>query len=233
MLKGDLMADYAGGDRRPIASRNLPLFQALANALARGGIPANAISVLGMLAGIAAGLLLILTASGPPHLPGRLLFAAAAGLIQFRLLANMLDGMVAIAAGKASAIGELYNEIPDRISDSAILIGAGYAATGLPVLGWAAACIALFITYIRAVGKTMGVPGLFHGPMAKAHRMFLLTLACLILALVPATWRPLLTWNDLRLGLMAIALLVILLGGLVTALRRLARIVRAVGTETP
>lgn len=235
MLKGVLMADYAGGDRRPIASRNLPLFQSLASALARRGISANAISILGMLSGIAAGFLLILTASTPDGLPGRLLFAAAAGLIQLRLLANMLDGMVAIATSKASAVGELYNEIPDRVSDSAILIGAGYAATGLPALGWAAACMALFITYIRAVGKTMGVPGLFHGPMAKAHRMFLLTLACLVLALLPGTWRPLVAWSGFDAGLMAIALLVLLLGGLVTAMRRLARIRRALQhpPETP
>ena len=34
-----------------------------------------------------------------------------------RLWFNMLDGMVALAAGKASWRGEILNDLPDRISD--------------------------------------------------------------------------------------------------------------------
>jgi phosphatidylglycerophosphate synthase len=145
------MPESPTGDRRPIASRKLIIFQNLAALLARKKISANAISILGMLAAIAAAICLGNTLSASPFVT-RLLFLAAAAGIQLRLLANMLDGMVAIAAGKASPIGELFNEIPDRISDTVILVGAGYAATGNPILGWAAACLALFVTYIRAVG---------------------------------------------------------------------------------
>ena len=137
-------------------------------------------------------------------------FVMAAVFIQLRLLANMLDGMVAIASGKASSVGELYNEIPDRISDTAILVAAGFAAGGEPNLGWAAAAMALFVTYIRALGKGMGVPGLFQGPMSKSHRMFTLTLTCLYLAFAPdATWRPLWSrpsWPPAPWGIMAIGL---------------------------
>lgn len=46
---------------------------------------------------------------------------------QLRLTANMLDGMVALASRRDSKVGELYNEIPDRVSDAAVSIGAGYA----------------------------------------------------------------------------------------------------------
>ena len=46
---------------------------------------------------------------------------------QLRLTANMLDGMVALASGRASKVGELYNEVPDRVSDAAVFIGAGLA----------------------------------------------------------------------------------------------------------
>ncbi len=223
------------GDRRPIASRKLILFRNLAAFLAHKKISANAISLLGMLAAIAAAICLGNTISTGP-LATRLLFLAAAAGIQLRLLANMLDGMVAIAAGKASPIGELFNEIPDRISDTVILVSAGYAATGNPTLGWAAACLALFITYIRAVGKTLGVPGLFQGPMSKSHRMFLLTLACLYLALAPATWQP--SWQPSwphadpftpthPAGTMTIALEIVLIGGIITALRCLTRIAKA------
>jgi phosphatidylglycerophosphate synthase len=39
----------------------------------------------------------------------------------------MLDGMVALASCRDSKVGELYNEVPDRVSDAAVFIGVGYA----------------------------------------------------------------------------------------------------------
>jgi phosphatidylglycerophosphate synthase len=80
---------------------------------------------------------------------------AAVG-VQLRLLANMFDGMVAIETGRTSAVGELYNEVPDRVSDTAVLVGAGYAAGGCPVLGYVAALLAVFIAYVRAQGRVAG-----------------------------------------------------------------------------
>src|SRR5438132_145918 len=69
-------------------------------------------------------------------IPQRTLWVIAAALVQFRLACNMLDGMVAVESGVASPVGELYNEIPDRISDAAALIGLGYAAGGSATLGY-------------------------------------------------------------------------------------------------
>jgi phosphatidylglycerophosphate synthase len=227
-------------DRRPIASRNIPAFQRLAHAFARAGLSPNAISVAGMLAAIAAAAALLATNSQEGAIRRALFLAAAAG-IQLRLLANMLDGMVALASRTASPTGELFNEIPDRISDTLLLAAAGYAAGGLPALGWLAACLALFVTYIRAVGKTLGIPGLFHGPMSKSHRMFTLTLACIYLAAAPDSWQP--SWpywqgasppptppptppTGHSPGLIAATLLLIILGSVVTAARRLRKILR-------
>ena len=42
------------------------------------------------------------------------LFIAACVCIQFRLLGNMLDGMVAERIGHATPSGRLFNEWPDR-----------------------------------------------------------------------------------------------------------------------
>lgn len=210
-------------DRRPIASRNLAIFQKLAQALASSRVSANAISIAGMFAAAAAAAALVAT-SYVDGMAQRMLFLAAAGGIQLRLLANMLDGMVAIASNTTSPTGELYNEIPDRVSDTLILAAAGYAVGGVPALGWAAACMALFVTYIRAVGKTLGVPGLFHGPMSKSHRMFTLTLACLYLGGAPAGWHVAWTWRGQSGGILAIPLGIIIVGGAVTAVRRLIRI---------
>src|SRR5262245_42494369 len=138
---------YQPGERRPIASRQRRIFQMMAHGLARRGISANAISVCGMLAGIASGICRGLMARFPTG--ERLLWICGAALAQLRLLANMLDGMVAIESRQASAVGELYNEVPDRVSDAATLIGLGYAVGGNPVLGYAAAAVAIFTAYVR------------------------------------------------------------------------------------
>jgi phosphatidylglycerophosphate synthase len=202
-------------ERRPLASRNLRVFQATARALARAGVSANAISVAGMLFGAAAGAALILTQIDVPR--RRVYWVSAAALIQLRLLCNMLDGMVAMERGTSSAVGELYNEIPDRISDSAVLIGLGYAEGGHVVWGYAAALAAMFTAYVRAMGKCAGAPQDFRGPMAKPHRMFLVTVAALFLGLSPESIRT-------RYPVAAYLLMLITAGSVLTALRRLVRI---------
>jgi phosphatidylglycerophosphate synthase len=179
-------------------------------------------------AAIADGALFWSTSSWPAG--ARVAFVLAALLLQLRLVANLLDGMVAIASGKASRVGELYNEVPDRISDAAALIGAGYAAGGDPVLGFLAASTALFVAYVRAMGKAAGAPSEFCGPMAKQQRMFVLTVTALWLGLTPGGWQPVFTVAGSSGGLMALALLSIIVLGIATAARRLARIGRALRT---
>lgn len=210
-------------ERRPIASRERKTSQVVAGWLAARSVSPNAISLAGMFAGIAAGAALAATA-----VPGwgRYAFVVAAVLMQLRLLANMLDGMVAVQCDKASSVGELFNEVPDRVSDTAAFVGAGYAAGSHPVLGFAAALLAVFIAYLRAEGKVAGAPQEFCGPMAKPQRVFLLTIMCLYCGLAPDAWQP--SFDRLpELGLMAIGLCVILAGEVWTAVRRLWRIARA------
>jgi phosphatidylglycerophosphate synthase len=209
---------YQPTDRRPIAARRWPIWQQAVRWLVRRGVSANSISLAGMVCGLAAGAALAATTPAAKWEP--VAWLAGAVLIQLRLLANLLDGMVAIESGRASPVGELYNEVPDRVSDAAVLIGAGYAVGGAIGLGYLAACAALFTAYVRAAGKAAGAPQEYCGPMAKQQRMALLTLVALYSALAPAAWQP--TWQER--GLMAAGLLVILLGSLLTALRRLARI---------
>ena len=43
---------------------------------------------------------------------------------QYGLLANLLDGLVAVEGGRRSPTGELFNEVPDRVSDVLVLAGA-------------------------------------------------------------------------------------------------------------
>src|SRR6266487_5974145 len=98
-------------DRRPIATRNRKWAQDATAWLASRNISPNAISVAGMCACIIGGIALGMTSIADY----RILWLIGALGAQLRLTANMLDGMVALASGRASKVGELYNEVPDRI----------------------------------------------------------------------------------------------------------------------
>lgn len=211
-------------DRRPLRTRQHAWVATLTDRLVRRSVPADAISLAGLACGVLAGAALALTADRPAWRPALFLFAAA--LIQLRLLANLFDGMVAVTSGRQTACGELYNEVPDRLSDAAGLIGAGYAFGGSGELGYLAACLALFLAYLRAEGKVAGAHQEYCGPMAKQQRMAALTLACLAAALVPASLHERLI-EAVGLGLPGLALGLILAGGLLTAVRRLRRIAAA------
>jgi phosphatidylglycerophosphate synthase len=211
-------------DRRPLASRDRAASKAVAHWLAVRGTSPNAISTAGMVAGIAAGAAFAITSYMSDVLWNRLAFAAAAVLIQLRLLANMFDGMVAIEVGKASPLGAMYNEVPDRVSDAAMFIGAGYALGGLPALGYVAALMAVFLAYLRAQGRVAGAHQEFCGPMAKPQRAFVMTVLAVYCAAAPADWRV-----DLgRPGWGAIAwvLVLVIAGEVLTAGRRLAKIAK-------
>lgn len=166
--------------RRPLKSRSTAWAGWLARRLARSTITPNQISLASIGFALIGGLLLL-----RPEWPVALVFAAIC--IQLRLLCNLLDGMVAVEGGKGTPVGALYNEIPDRIADSLLLIGAGYGV-GLPALGWLAALLAALTAYIRALGGSLGLAQDFRGPQAKPQRMALLTLGCL-LAAFEIPWR--------------------------------------------
>ena len=159
-------------NRRPLKSRSSRWAQRLAAGLAATAVTPNQISTLSMVfAAAGAGALLELA---PPWGP----LACALG-IQLRLVCNLLDGMVAMEGGKKSSVGGLYNEVPDRVADSLFIVAAGYAV-GVPWLGWCGALFAALTAYIRVLGGALGLPQDFRGPMAKQHRMAVLTAACLV-----------------------------------------------------
>lgn len=175
--------------RRPIKTRGAAWARSVAAFFADRGVSPDAISVSGVFfAALGAGAF-VLAASAPEPSSQRLWLLGAAACIQLRLLANMLDGLVAVEGGLAGPLGGVFNEVPDRMEDILLIVPAGYVAAAAPfpggeVLGWAACVLALLTAYVRALGAGIGAGHPFHGPMAKPHRMFLLTLGCLVAAFV-------------------------------------------------
>ncbi len=170
--------------RRPLKTRSKQWAVALAQWLIKKGVNPNHISLSGIVSAAGAVAFLMLGQESAWQRPYYFFFAAVC--IQLRLLCNMLDGMVAIEGKRQSKLGDLYNEFPDRIEDIIILVGAGYCAGHLfysPELGWAAALGAVLTAYIRSLGVTLGASAHFCGPMAKPHRMAVLTVGCLMEAI--------------------------------------------------
>lgn len=203
--------------RRPLIARNWNVSGSACRMLAGWGVPPNAISVAGFLASFAAGAALY-SSNGCDH--ERLLLVSACLLLLIRGACNMLDGMVAISLGRASRSGELYNEVPDRLSDSVILIGAGYAAGGVPELGYVTAIAAVFTAYVRVQCYSLGAAMDFGGPMAKIQRMFVVAAAALYTAFAPQSWQfSIAAYPDA--GTFGLALAIIIAGCAATSVRRL------------
>jgi len=208
--------------RRQLATRQAGWAVALARTLARSGVRPNAVSIAGILFAAVSGAAF----AAAPALDGNgraVALVAAAACIQLRLLCNLLDGMLAVEQGLKSKTGDVYNEIPDRVADILILVGAGYSARDLPygvTLGWAAALAAVVTAYIRVFAGSIGARQQFIGPMAKQHRMFTLTVATLIAFVETLGGFPA---RAIRIGLA-----VIIAGSIVTAIRRTLRIVSEV-----
>ena len=205
--------------RRPIRARDTRWAHAAAAALTRAGVQPNHISVASVgCAFVGAAALVGSGTLASPAVDAALLGVAAGG-IQGRLLCNLFDGLVAVEGGKRTKTGEIYNELPDRVSDVLLLAAAGYACRGTGwerELGWAAAALAVYVAYVRALGGQLGASQQFIGPMAKQQRMALLTLACVTTAVETLLGWPLRT--------MIWALVLIALGSVVTAVRRTLRI---------
>jgi len=213
----------ASPDRRPLKLRDAGIWIPAALFLTRRGITPNAVSMAGLAAGLAAGALLACTTCAADEPLARYVWASAVLAIVLRGACNILDGVMAVETGQATPVGLLWNEVPDRITDAATLIGAGYALGADPTLGWAAALAATLVSYVRVQCRLAGAPMDFSGPMAKPMRMIVIGLAALWMAAAPVAWQA----GTHGRGVMTLALAIVIGGGAITLVRRLNHAARA------
>jgi phosphatidylglycerophosphate synthase len=217
-----------GTDRRAIPQRSSTWAAKLADAMVAAKLTPNRVSVGSVVFAIIGGLGFLCSALVATDGARAAWLIVAAVCIPLRLLLNMLDGMLAVEKGLHTPSGDLFNEVPDRLADLVLLATAGYATLGIwttgsvdwgVVLGWSAAAFAILTAYVRTLGAANGVGNFFDGPMAKPARMWVLVIASLASLLEPLF--------DARGLLLAIALVVILLGSILTVVMRLRRIAAA------
>lgn len=150
-----------------------PLADGLSRPLARSGLSANMLTVLGLLSSLGVGLLAYL---GELLAAGLLLVAAG--------VLDLLDGAVARRRGQATRLGALLDSTLDRVGEAAVFlglllfflqrdndVGAALALTALAA--------SYLVSYIKARGEGLGLDcpvGFFTRP----ERVIVLILGLLV-----------------------------------------------------
>jgi len=140
--------------------------------LARHGVTANEVTVVGMVLAGATGVVI-----------GLGQFWIAIVLLTVGGLMDTLDGAVAKAAGTASKKGAFFDSVADRVSDALIFGGvAWYFASGsqprLALLPFAILGVSTVISYERAKAESLGYDAK-GGLMERAERLIFLGVALL------------------------------------------------------
>ncbi len=225
-LNGDSSTNtaYQPTSRRPIADSFRRTAHVATAACVRLGVHPDVISYLSVVAA-AAGAVCFWKAGEYPWL---LLLGPA--FCYLRLWCNMLDGMVALASGKASWRGEILNDLPDRVSDVLIFVGLAHSGLNLVISGYWAAIFALLTAYVGTLGQAVGVQREFSGLMSKPWRMVTLHVGAWIAF-------GLIRWNHghARFGDFAVldyTCAVVVLGCIQTIFVRLRRIMAALRVKS-
>jgi phosphatidylglycerophosphate synthase len=172
------MADYQPKSRRPIAQVFRRTADEATRLCVRLHISPDTISYLSIVAALAAAICFGLSTRHPS------LLIIAPLLCFLRLWFNMLDGMVALGANKASLRGEVINELPDRISDLVIFAGVAHSGWMHVPIGYWTAILALLTAYVGLLGQAIGGGRQFGGIMSKPWRMVVLAIGAWITFLV-------------------------------------------------
>ena len=158
-------SQYQPTSRRPIADAFRRTAHGAVRLCVRAGIHPDAVSYCSV---VAAGLAAVcFWQAGRQYW----LLLIGPGFCYVRLWCNMLDGMVALASGKASWRGEILNDLPDRVSDVLIFVGVAHSGLNAPAPAYWAAIMALLTAYVGMLGQAVGVHREFSGIMAKPWRM--------------------------------------------------------------
>ena len=182
------------------------LLKPIADKLVAASVHPNSINITGLLISLMmAGALFFIE-----YVPALYWILPAGAFL--RTTCNALDGMVARGLGVSSAIGEVANEVLDRLSDAAIFLSIGFSGHADTGLAGVATAAILINSYVGIVGKSAGGSRVYVGILGKADRMIIVG----VLGVVSFFYRHELIWP--------IALTVVIAGTLVSTFQRLRAI---------
>jgi len=157
----------------------------------------------------------VLALGGAVEEPGLWLLVPPLAVV--RLALNALDGSLARRTGSGRPFGEVMNEMGDRAADAAMLAPLGLVVS--PALALGALSAALFASAAGLLGSAVAGARLSGGPMGKVDRVAVLACAAPVAALAATP------------QLFVIALWLILVGSIWTAVIRVVSLARTAGGE--
>jgi CDP-diacylglycerol--glycerol-3-phosphate 3-phosphatidyltransferase len=154
----------------------------VADWLVRRRVPADFVTWLAVPVGAAGGIAL----AASEAVPWLLWLVPAAAAI--RLALNLLDGMIARATGSAHPLGELWNELADRLADVLFIGGLALHPAIDPRLPLLAVVGAVLASYVGITAKAAGGRRQYGGVMSKPGRMGTLAIVAPVAFLTSDAW---------------------------------------------
>ena len=135
-----------------------------------------------------------------------------------RLVLNILDVAVARLSGAQRPMGELWNELGDRVADVLFIGGSAFHPAVDARLVLAAVAGALLASYAGIAARAAGGARQYTGIMSKPGRMVVLAVAA------PLAWLTLDSrWLNVGLAIIAVGALITLAQRLLAARQELGR----------
>ncbi len=147
------------------------LLRPIEDALVARRVSADALTFSAVPVAFAGGLCLAVSDEAP------ILLVLVPLLAAFRLILNLLDGQVARRTGAARPMGEVWNELCDRLADVLFIGGLAFVEVVGPWAALSAVLAALLASYVGITAKAVGVARQYGGIMSKPGRMVVLAIA--------------------------------------------------------
>jgi phosphatidylglycerophosphate synthase len=215
---------YQPTSRRPIAGTFRATAGPAVRFCVRAGVHPDLISYLSIVASAIAAVCFWFSGAHP------WLLLIAPLFCYLRLWFNMLDGMVALASGKASRRGEILNELPDRASDVMVFVAVAHSGLAHLPAGYGAAIGAILTAYVGTFGQAVADKREFGGIMSKPWRMVTLHVGAWLAFALLAFNQPA---SPLGLSVLDWTCVIIMVGCVQTIVVRLRSTIRLLNAAVP
>jgi phosphatidylglycerophosphate synthase len=202
---------------RPGMRRWLHLGFVVARSLHRARVPAGAVTAVGLLSSVT--VVVVVT-----HGSGGILLAAL--LVAAAILADTVDGALAVLSGHTTRLGYVYDAVVDRVGEACWLIAlwrigaAGYVVVVAGALAW-------LHEYVRSRGNAAGMAEITAVTVGERPTRVIVTIAGLALAGFAEAFNP-----HVAAGIAAFATATWIVFGLIGITQLLAAVHRALAGQS-
>jgi CDP-diacylglycerol--glycerol-3-phosphate 3-phosphatidyltransferase len=144
----------------------------LVDRLAAAGVTPDQVTLSALPVAVLGGACLLAS----PSLPALLL--AVPVLAALRIVLNLIDGNMARRTGRIHPRGELYNELGDRLADTAFLAPVAFLPGAMPEVVLLGVLAGVLASYVGITARAAGGERIYRGILSKPGRMALLVVCC-------------------------------------------------------